>query len=170
MEPVSFDGNYFHMHDAVLLPRPQRFRGPPILIGGKGKRRTLPLVARYADEWNAVSVPLATIAELNTHLDSLIHEHGRQPDAVRRSLMTSLISGADDAEVRRKLGGRDEAELRAKGAVIGTPSAVIEQLGQYAEAGVQRIMLRWLDLDDIDGLAAFAHRVLPQLRNPHIND
>lgn len=161
--PVSFAGTYYQFHDAVLLPRPRRFGGPPILIGGKGKRRTLPLAARYADEWNGVSVPPVAFAELNTHLDALLLAHGREPRAVRRSLMTTVIFGQDDATVRRKLGERSEAELRAKGAVIGTPSAVVEQLGQYAAAGVERIMLRWFDLDDIDGLEALAQQVLPQL-------
>jgi alkanesulfonate monooxygenase SsuD/methylene tetrahydromethanopterin reductase-like flavin-dependent oxidoreductase (luciferase family) len=74
-----------------------------------------------------------------------------------------VIFGRDDQEVRRKLDGRDAAALQAKGAVIGTASAIVEQLGQYAAAGVQRMMLRWLDLDDIDGLEALAHNVLPQL-------
>ncbi len=161
--PVDFDGAYYQLHDAVLLPRPLRPHGPPLLIGGKGKRRTLPLTARFADEWNAVSTPPATFVALNAQLDTLLHQFGRQPQAVRRSLMTSVIFGTDEGEVRRKLRGRNEAELHAKGAVIGTPSAVVEQLGQYAEAGVQRIMLRWLNLDDLDGLELLAHHVLPQL-------
>ncbi len=162
-EPASFQGNYYQLRDAALLPRPTRTAGPPILIGGKGKRRSLPLAARYADEWNAVSVPPAAFAELNAHLNTLLAAFGREPRMVRRSLMTTVIFGRDDSEVRRRLAGRNEAELRAKGSVIGTPTAVVEQLGQYAAAGVQRIMLRWLDLDDIDGLEALAQHVLRQL-------
>ncbi len=48
-EPVTFDGTYYHLHEAVLLPRPARPGGPPILIGGTGAQRTLPLVARYGE-------------------------------------------------------------------------------------------------------------------------
>ena len=44
----DFSGAYYQLHDAILLPRPQRPGGPPILIGGNGLQRTLPLVARYA--------------------------------------------------------------------------------------------------------------------------
>lgn len=161
--PTSFAGAYYHLRDAMLLPRPRRSGGPPLLIGGKGKRRSLPLAARFADEWNAVSVPAAVFADLNTHLDTLLLANGRAPSSVGRSLMTSLIIGHNDVVVRRKLAGRDEAELQAKGAVIGTPTAVIEQLARYAEAGVQRIMLRWLDLNDLDGLETVAVSVLPQL-------
>src|SRR5690349_15448314 len=51
--PVSYEGQFYQLHEAVLYPRPQRPCGPPILVGGKGPRRTLPLVARYATIWNA---------------------------------------------------------------------------------------------------------------------
>ncbi len=51
-EPVDYSGNYYSLNEAVLLPRPSRSGGPPILIGGNGPKRTLPLVARFASEWN----------------------------------------------------------------------------------------------------------------------
>lgn len=161
--PVSFTGAYYRLHEAVLLPRPTRPGGPPLVIGGKGPRRSLPIAARFADEWNCVSVPPATFAQLNQAFDALLVQSGRRPADVRRSLMTSAVFGADAAAVRARLAGLDEATLRAKGSVIGTPAEVVEQLGQYAAAGVGRIILRWLDLDDIAGLEAFAQTVLPQL-------
>jgi F420-dependent oxidoreductase-like protein len=52
--PVDFDGEYYHLEEAILLPRPQRPGGPRLLVGGNGPKRTLPLVARYAEEWNGV--------------------------------------------------------------------------------------------------------------------
>jgi F420-dependent oxidoreductase-like protein len=162
-DPVTFEGKYYHFHDAVLLPRPQRPGGPPILIGGKGRKRTLPLVARYADEWNGVFMTPAHYGGLNTELDTLLRQHNRPPDSVRRSLMNGLVFGRDDAEVRRRLslyGASDPAELLPNGIIVGTASAVQDQLGAFAEAGVQRIMLQWLDLDDMDGLEALAQAVL----------
>lgn len=54
-EPVDFSGRYFRLNEAILLPRPRRSGGPPIIVGGNGPRRTLPLAARYAEEWNASS-------------------------------------------------------------------------------------------------------------------
>ena len=53
-EPVSFEGEFYRLRDALLMPRSPRPGGPPIVVGGNGLRRTLPLVARYADEWNGV--------------------------------------------------------------------------------------------------------------------
>jgi F420-dependent oxidoreductase-like protein len=163
-QPIDFSGEFYQLHEAILLPRPQRPGGPPILIGGNGAQRTLPLVARYADEWNAVFVTAAKIAELSAQLDRLLQENGRQPTEVRRSLMTELVFGRDEAEVRRKLQGRPSAEeLRRQGRVVGTPSEIVEQLGRLSEVGVQRVMLQWLDLDDLDGLEALARTVLVQL-------
>ncbi|MFQ5596043.1 MAG: LLM class F420-dependent oxidoreductase, partial [Anaerolineae bacterium] len=160
--PVSFSGHYYRLNDAILLPRPQRAGGPPILIGGSGPRRTLPLVARYAVEWNAGFVPATRFAELNARLDELLLARGRQPTDVRRSLMTGLIFGRDDAEVRQKLDarGRTADELRRLGVVVGTGTEIVDQLEHLAEAGVQRVMLQWLDLDDLDGLEALAQAVL----------
>ncbi len=58
-QPVSFGGKFFKVHEAVLLPRPQRPGGPPILVGGNGVQRTLALAARHAQEWNATFLPPA---------------------------------------------------------------------------------------------------------------
>jgi F420-dependent oxidoreductase-like protein len=159
-EPVSFAGTFYQLQDAILLPRPQRPGGPPIVIGGNGPQRTLPLTARYADEWNAVFVTPARFAELSARLDELLREQHRQPGEVRRSLMTTIIFGRDDAEVRRKLNGREAADLQERGTIVGTGAAVQEQLGRLAEAGVQRVMLQWLDLADLDGITALAKAVL----------
>jgi alkanesulfonate monooxygenase SsuD/methylene tetrahydromethanopterin reductase-like flavin-dependent oxidoreductase (luciferase family) len=161
--PLDFEGEFYQLHEAVLLPRPQRPGGPPLLIGGSGPKRTLPLVAKYAQEWNAVFIPAARIAELNAQLDQLLAAQGRRPAEVRRSLMTELVFGRDEAEVQRKLQGRDLAAIAQRGVITGIPTAIVEQLGQLNDIGVQRVMLQWLDLDDLVGLEAFASTVLPQV-------
>lgn len=163
--PLNFDGAYYQLHEAVLLPRPQRPGGPPILVGGNGPERTLPLTARYADAWNGIFLPPARFAELNARLDELLQANDRQPDEVRRSLMTGCIFGRDTAEVGHLAANRNLSveDLRQRGMAIGTGNEIVTQLGQWAEAGVQRIMLQWLDLDDLDRLEAMAQAVLPQL-------
>ncbi len=160
-ERVTFHGRYFHLEDAILLPRPARPGGPRILVGGNGVRRTLPLVARYADEWNALFLTPREFAERSARLDGLLLKMGRRPDEVRRSLMTGLIFARNDVELRRKLEGRPPAEdLRARGLIVGTPEQVRDQVAALGEAGVQRLMLQWLDLDDLEGLAALAETVV----------
>ena len=162
-EPVSFDGEFYQLRDAMLMPRSPRPGGPPIIIGGNGPRRTLPLAARYADEWNAVVVTPERFAELDTRLNELLQEVGRPPEQVRRTLMTRVVFGRTTADVEGKLAGESADELRAGGNIIGTASEATEQLGRLDEAGVERVMLQWLETDDIDGLDAMAQTVLPQL-------
>ena len=162
-EPFSFSGNFYRLNDAVLLPRPERKNGPPILIGGNGEKRTLPLVARYADEWNANFITAEEVRRLNGILDNLLREAGRRPGEVRRSLMTGCVFGSTDAQVRERCklyGDMAPEKLREGGNIVGTASQVSEQLAQLAETGLDQVMLQWLDLDDLDGLEALAKAVL----------
>src|SRR5215211_3123211 len=159
-DPVSFDGEFYRLRDALLKPRSPRPGGPPIVIGGNGPRRTLPIAARYADEWNAVFATPERFVELDARLDELLREAGRQPEQVRRTLMTRAVFGRTDADVESKLSGRPAGELRENGIIVGTASEVTEQLGHLDEAGVQRVMLQWLETDDVDGLEAMAESVL----------
>ncbi len=161
--PVSFAGAYYTLRDAVLLPRPARAGGPPIIIGGNGPKRTLPLAARFADEWNAVQIAPARFAELSAELDGLLAAAGRAPTSVRRSVMVSSAYGRDEAEVSAQLDRRDRAGLVERGMLVGTAPEVAEQLRSFAAAGVQRVMVQWLDLDALDRLEHFAVSVLPQL-------
>jgi alkanesulfonate monooxygenase SsuD/methylene tetrahydromethanopterin reductase-like flavin-dependent oxidoreductase (luciferase family) len=160
---VDFAGAYYHLREAILLPRPARPGGPPILIGGNGPRRTLPLVVRYAAEWNGVYASPATYADLNRQLDELLTAAGREPASVRRSLMAGCFFGRNAAELERRAAahGTTVDKLRASGKIaVGDGAEMREQLAAWAEAGVQRIMLQWLDLDDLTGLEALAAAVL----------
>jgi alkanesulfonate monooxygenase SsuD/methylene tetrahydromethanopterin reductase-like flavin-dependent oxidoreductase (luciferase family) len=163
-KPVDFNGTYYQLNQAILLPRPQRPGGPPLLVGGNGVQRTLPLVARFAKEWNAVFLPAPEFAANNRRLDDLLRAAGRQPNEVRRSQMTGCRFGRDQGELGRKLGSQTVASLRQRGMVVGTPAQVMDQLGELAQAGAQRVMLQWLDLDDLDGLEALAQTVLPHFK------
>ena len=162
-EPFSFSGNFYRLNDAVLLPRPERKNGPPVLIGGNGEKRTLPLVARYAGEWNANFITAEEVRRLNGILDNLLREAGRRPGEVRRSLMTGCVFGESEAKVReasKVYGERPIEALRKAGFIVGTSAQVSEQLAGLAETGIDRVMLQWLDLDNLDGLEALANAVL----------
>jgi F420-dependent oxidoreductase-like protein len=162
-EPVALDGTYFHLEDAILLPRPARKGGPPIVIGGNGEKRTMPLAAKYADEWNAVFVAPDRFRALTAHLDNLLENEGRSAASVRRTLMNRITVGATDADVKRKTEGVDVDEMKSRGAMIGTPNEVAEKLLEFDAAGVQRIMGQMQDMTDLDGVELLATKVLPQL-------
>ncbi|MBN2387969.1 MAG: LLM class F420-dependent oxidoreductase [Anaerolineales bacterium] len=159
---VTFNGKYFQLRQAALLPRPQRSGGPPLLIGGNGAKRTLDLVARYAAEWNSVYLPVAKFSRLNAILDGKLRAAGRDPDSVRRSMMTGLLFGGTSREVNEKLAARNQSadELRQRGVIVGAGEEIKPQFAALAAAGVQRVMLQWLDLDDLAGLEALAKVVL----------
>jgi F420-dependent oxidoreductase-like protein len=162
-DPVSYNGEFYRLDEAILLPRPQRPGGPPILIGGNGERRTLPLAARYAGEWNAVFITADKLADLNSRLDELLVAEGRRPEDVKRSIMTGTIFGRDQAAFDQKMESysRTPQELRDRGLIAGVGDEVVEQVAAFAEAGAARIMLQWLPLDDLEGLEALAATLLP---------
>jgi F420-dependent oxidoreductase-like protein len=137
-EPVTYDGRCYHLREARLLPQPQRAGGPRILIGGNGAKRTLPLVARYADIWNAVFLPIDLFRERSARLDELLRAAGRAPSDVRRSIMMPppATLAANDDELRRLI-------------------------AEYGAVGADELIFQWLDLDDLEGLRAFAKAALP---------
>jgi alkanesulfonate monooxygenase SsuD/methylene tetrahydromethanopterin reductase-like flavin-dependent oxidoreductase (luciferase family) len=107
-------------------------------------------------------IPPATVAELNAHLDELLREQGRRPEAVRRTLMARVVIGRDASEVQAKLGDQSVDELRGRGAIVGTPAEIVDQLREVEATGIHTIMLQWLDgLDDLDGVELLARTVLP---------
>jgi F420-dependent oxidoreductase-like protein len=161
--PVNYSGKYFRLNEARVLPRPAR--RIPLLIGGNGEKRTLTLAARYADEWNATFQTPANFERLSMRLDELLAEYEGEPRPVRRSLMTGCVYGKDHAALQTKIAARNRTvdELRERGIIVGNTDQVVEQLGKLSEAGVQRVMLQWLDLDDLAGLEALAKNVLPQI-------
>ena len=160
--PVSFSGKYFQLREAILLPRPARPGGPRLLIGGNGKKRTLPLAARYADEWNLVFASPSEVIRLSTVLDQFLAIEGRRPEAVRRSMMTGVRFGRTKKELTEKLAARSQSadDLRKRGILVGVGEQVKVQLADLAKIGLQRVMLQWLDLEDLEGLAALAKAVL----------
>lgn len=158
-EPVTFDGEYFELDEATLLPRPSSTGGPDILVGGNGLKRTIPLAARYADEWNGVYLPVEEYETRIERLEEAIEQEWREPGDVRRSLMTRVVFGRDETEVESLLGDQDRSELRDMGVLVGTADEVIEQLEAVGDAGADRVMLQWLEQDDIERLSAFADAV-----------
>jgi len=160
--PVTFEGKFYQIHGATLLPKTKRKGGPRISIGGNGENRTLAAVVHYADEWNAVLIPVSRFSELNTRLDELLNAARRDPKSVRRSLMTGCVFGKDETlDTKMNAYGAESLEqLREHGIIAGDATTIKEQLKELEEAGLQRIMLQWLAQDDIEGLEMLANAVL----------
>jgi F420-dependent oxidoreductase-like protein len=177
-EAVSYEGQFYRLREAVLLPRPQREGGPPILIGGSGPERTLELTARFADVWNGIFMGPDTFRERSATLDVLLSKHGRRPHDVKRTLASLCFFGrTEDALERRVQLARESDDdlaslpleelletLRTEwGAIAGSPKIAIEQIRTYEQAGVEELMLEWFPADDVEGAEAFATDVLSRL-------
>jgi len=161
-EPINYKGNYYQAKGALMLPRPQRIGGPPILIGGIGKKRSLPLAAKFAKEWNALFLNSVNFRKLNSEMDNILRAIGRAPESLVRSMMTGLRFGRTYEELDAKLANSNQPtkDLLKRGIIVGVGDEIKPQLLELEKAGLQRIMLQWLDLDDLDGLAALAKVVL----------
>jgi F420-dependent oxidoreductase-like protein len=160
----SFAGKHYELVDSPALPKPVQSPRPPIIVGGKGPRRTPRLAARFADEFNAPFVDPTGAAALYDGVREACAAVGRTEPPVF-SAGVELLCGRDDAEVRRRAAatGQDVDALRASGAAVGTPAEVVETLGRFADAGATRVFLRILDLADLDHLDLVAARIAPQL-------
>lgn len=175
-QPVTFEGRFYHLKDAVLLPRPAR--PTPILLGGSGPKRTLPLVARFADIWNAPGASPGEFAASNALLDQLLAKHNRAPSEVMRSVMFPALFWRDEAEREQRLSnlrgtnapfaGKTNNEVLAYftsrlSAAVGSPEDVLRQIHAYAAAGAQEAVIQWWGIDDIDGLEVFAEQVMAKV-------
>jgi alkanesulfonate monooxygenase SsuD/methylene tetrahydromethanopterin reductase-like flavin-dependent oxidoreductase (luciferase family) len=125
-EVVSYDGQVVSLREARLRPPPVQQPRPPIWIGGSGPRRTLPLVARYADVWHAFGTP-NSLREASERLDGLAVEAGRDPADILRAGSLSL----DDLDTARRHAGK----WRDAGygyLVCGWPGAGADQVERFA--------------------------------------
>jgi alkanesulfonate monooxygenase SsuD/methylene tetrahydromethanopterin reductase-like flavin-dependent oxidoreductase (luciferase family) len=96
-EVVSYQGKRVSLDNAQVRPLPVQQPHPPIWIGGSGPRRTLPLVAKYADVWHSWGTP-NSLQEANARVDELAQKEGRDPSSIKRASSLSL----DDLDTARK--------------------------------------------------------------------
>ena len=135
-EAPSLDGRYYRIHEARNVPRPVQPGGPPILVGGGGEKRTLQLVARYADMANIVG-DVATIAHKVDVLRGHCKAVGRDPSEITVSRLATLVlttSAQETADTRNFL--RHATGEEPTGSNVGTPDELVGQVEELAAAGV----------------------------------
>ena len=164
-ETFAFDGSHYRLSDSPALPKPAQDDGIPIIVGGRGAKRTPRLAAQYASEFNVPFSSAEDNARLFAGVRAACDEAGRDPSSLVYSSALVLCVGKAEAEIARRAAaiGREVDELREHG-VAGTPAEAVDVLGRYIEAGAQRFYLQVLDLSDLDHLDLVASEVAPQLR------
>lgn len=163
-EQFSYAGRHFQISDSPALPKPVQTPGPPVIIGGAGKKRTPALAARFAAEFNVPFTPVDDAAAQFRRVRTACAGIGRPEGDMTFSAALVLCCGRDDAELARRADaiGRDVEELRRNGAA-GSPEEVVAAINRYREIGASRIYLQTLDLSDLDHLELVANEVAPHL-------
>ena len=164
-ERVTVAGTWFEMHDAINDPRPVQDR-LPLVIGGSGKKRTLRIVARYADWWNADGDDPAAFAALGAILDEHCAAVGRDPAGIRRTIgQRPPLIRESAAEARRDLAeilvAHGTPANVARTIVAADPyaasrSAVADRLAAFQEAGASLVVFDWPSPFDPATLEALA--------------
>jgi F420-dependent oxidoreductase-like protein len=152
--PASFRGDHYAVERALNDPPPVRRPRPPILIGGNGERRTLRLVARYADLCNvygSVEDVARKFAALRRHCE----EVGRPYEAIARTINFWLLLARDEAERAA------QAARFPRAFSIDTPEETVGMLKAYEAAGAQYAIVKLLDAGDLAPVRLFAETVLP---------
>ncbi len=165
-ERFSYSGAHYTLTDSPALPKPVQQPHPPIIVGGKGPKRTPALAARFASEINVPFSGIDEVAAQFARVDAACQDLGRDPAELVRSTAQAIAIGRDDAEVERRALtlGRDAADLRANG-LAGTVAEVVDRVGEWREkTGVTRLYLQLLDMADLDQVELIAAEVAPQLR------
>ncbi|GAA2541765.1 LLM class F420-dependent oxidoreductase [Mycolicibacterium diernhoferi] len=164
-QTFDYTGAHYTVKDSPALPKPAQSPRPPIIIGGAGPKRTPALTAQFADEFN---IPFASLEDLTAQYDRVaaaVAAAGRAPDSLVYSAAFVLCAGRGEAELTGRAAaiGRELDEMRGNSPVAGSADEVVEKLGAFIRAGVQRVYLQVLDMSDLDHLAFFATEVIPQL-------
>jgi F420-dependent oxidoreductase-like protein len=136
---AAFHGRQYNARR--LMNSPQSISRPrvPIMIGGGGERKTLRLVAQYADATNVFGGPTAI-----HHKYEVLRQHceeiGRDPNEIERSTLQTINLAAE------------------------SPAQVVDRFGELADAGAQHVIVNVPNVDDPSRLETIGRDILPQLR------
>jgi F420-dependent oxidoreductase-like protein len=164
----SYEGEFHSIRDALNIPQP--IRGDiPILVGGSGERKTLRLVAQYADACNVMG-DVDKIRHLMGVLEGHCEDVGRDPAEITRTRLASIYIGEtnDDAMRQVEQGKADGSlpERRIPMVIAGGPDEVSEQLSAFMDAGIEGFTISLPDPSDLDNLALAGRTIAKLVGSP----
>ena len=169
-ERSTFQGKFYQLSDAPLMPKPVQRPHPELMVGGGGEKVTLRIAARYADHWNVWGGP-ATLAAKGKILEGHCATVGRNPKEILRSAVMVLALSDDPAEVEKLkkayMARMGADEQKANDTVLGGGVAQIQdKLGKLRGAGVGMLFIPsfFLPGDKKKTLDRFITQVAPALR------
>ena len=169
---ISFKGRYYNISNAECNPKPIQKPRIPIWIGGSGKK-TLKIVAAYADGWNYGLCTYDEYVEKLTLLKNYCHDNNkvsgsRNYDDIIKAWHGILFIGIDESELRSrntnisyKTGIRKDSKL----VIVGTPETILREIKKYLNIGVTYFTVCFPDLPDSRSLQLFAEHIIHHFRN-----
>ena len=151
-----------HHSTSGAINNPQPLRGDiPILVGGSGERKTLRLVAQYADGCNVFGD-----AERVRHLMGVLDGHceavGRDPSEITRTKMAAaFVAPTHEAAMRKLEAAGLSGEMRSALAIAGDPDGLAEQAQPFLDAGVDGLTVRLADVHDLESVALVGRALSP---------
>jgi F420-dependent oxidoreductase-like protein len=156
-DETHFEGAWYHVRGAINQPKGVQQPHIPLLIGGDGEKVTLKLVAQYADACNVGDDPSSVkqkLAVLKQHCQTV----GRDYESILRTSSTVCLLADSDEQALAQLPAERKARLGAQvnTALIGSPETIRQRIAAYEEAGVQELVLRFVDGTNLEALRRFA--------------
>jgi len=171
---ATFKGIYYTIDDAPGRPKPMQ-RPLPVIIGGKGPRRTPDLTARFASEFNTGG-PVGSFGERKAHVADACERIGRDPADLVYSWMTSAVVGRTDADAWQEAERRfrhvgQSGDVRAwvasqqgEGMLFGSAEQAAEQLSAALAAGATRWYLQLVPTPSDELLEMIGTEIVPRIR------
>jgi F420-dependent oxidoreductase-like protein len=162
---ASFNGKYYQIHNAYCNPKPVQKPSPPILVGGSGERKTLKIVAKYADACNLFGSPEIVRKKLD-----VLKEHcksvGRDYDSILKTKLAAIIVDDNTDKVKNRMretfGGISEEQIK-EFVIYGTPEDVSRQIQMLEEVGIQYLIVDLEPSRELEALEIFANRFINKM-------
>ncbi len=156
-EEAHFEGNFYQVRGAINQPKGIQKTHIPLLIGGDGEKVTLKLVAQYAEACNVGDNP-ATVKQKLAVLKQHCQTVGREYQSIHRTSTTLCLMADSDEQALAQLPSELTARLgeSVNTVLIGSPETIRLRLAAYEEAGVQKLLLRFVDGTNLEALRRFA--------------
>src|SRR5215217_4645150 len=162
---ASFEGKYYQIQNAYCNPKPIHKPSPPILVGGSGERKTLKIVAKYADACNLFGSPEIVrkkLVVLKEHCKSV----GRDYDSILKTKLAVIIVDDNTDKVKNRMretfGGISEEQIK-EFVIYGTPEDVSRQIQMLEEVGIQYLIVDLEPSRELEALEIFANRVINKM-------
>jgi F420-dependent oxidoreductase-like protein len=163
---ASFNGKYYQIRNAYCNPKPIQKPSPPILVGGSGERKTLKIVAKYADACNL----FGSAETVRKKLD-ILKEHcksvGRDYDSILKTKLGAIIIDGNNKEIAKNkvqetFRGIPEEQIK-EFVIYGTPEDISRQIEELEEVGIQYLIVDLEPYREFEALDTFANKVMNKL-------